>query len=147
MTFSNFFSDYLGNLEWLDVIIGGVLLFAIGWVWYGPLFGRTWSRETGREMGSGTPDPATLVKGFVKFFLYGLGLNLLMPALHVTFQNASSFETLLVSAFAISFLIAGMALMSRHVWEGSSLNLWVIDWGFWFVGSFAYGYVVLDLLA
>jgi hypothetical protein len=147
VTFSNFFSDYLGNLEWLDVIIGGVLLFVLGWLWYGPLFGKPWAKAAGREMNSSMPNPMTIVKGFLQFFLFGLGLYLLMPALHVTFQNASSFETLIVSAFAISFLIAGMALFSRHVWEGGSLTLWLIDFGFWFVGSFAYGYVVLDLLA
>lgn len=144
MTFSNFFSDYLGNLEWLDVIIGGVVLFAFAWVWYGPLFGKMWRQETGREMGS--PDPMTMAKGFVKFFIFGLGLNLVMPALHVTFQNASSFETLLVTSFAISFLLVGMALFSRVVWEGGSAKLWLIDWAFWFAGSFIYGYVVLDLL-
>jgi hypothetical protein len=146
VTFSNFFSDYLGNLEWLDVIIGGVLLLAIGWIWYGPLFGKMWSQVTGREMASGTPDPMTAVKGFFQFFIYGIGLSLIMPALHVAFQNASSFETLIVTSFVISFLIVGMATIGRYVWYGGSLQAWLIDWGFWFVGSFAYGYVVLDLL-
>ena len=145
MTFSNFFSDYLGNIEWLDALIGAVVLFAFAWIWYGPLFGKMWRQETGREMS--TPDPMTMVKGFIKFFIFGLGLGLVMPALHVTFQNASSFETLLVTSFAISFLLVGMALFSRVVWEGSSVKLWLIDWAFWFVGSFIYGYVVLDLLA
>lgn len=146
MTFSNFFSDYLGNLEWLDVIIGGVLLFVLAWIWYQPLFGKMWSKATGIEMG-GNPDPKIMGMGFVKFFLFGLGINLVFPAIHVAFGNAPTFETLLVTAFAVSFLISGMALASRVVWERGSWNLWLIDWGFWFVGSFAYGYVVLDLLA
>ena len=145
MTFSNFFSDYLGNLEWLDVIIGGVLLFVLAWVWYGPLFGDMWRSATGREMSQ--PDPMTMVKGFLKFFVFGLGINLVFPAIHITFGNAATFETLIVTAFAVSFLIAGMVLFSRVVWEGGSTTLWLIDFGFWFVGSFAYGYVVLDLLA
>ena len=144
MTFSNFFSDYLGNIEWLDALIGAVVIFALAWVWYGPLFGSQWRKETGREMS--TPDPMTMGKGFVKFFIFGLGLGIVMPAIHVAFQNASTFETLLVTAFAVSFLIVGMALFSRVVWEGSSPTLWAIDFGFWFVASFAYGYVVFDLL-
>ena len=146
MTFSNFFSDYLGNLEWLDVILGGILLFALAWVWYGPLFGKMWAGATGREMG-GTPDPVTMVKGFLKFFVFGLGINLVYPSIHVVFQNPSSFETLLVTSFVVSLLLTAMPLFSRHVWEGGPIKLWLIDWGFWFVGSFAYAYVVLDLLA
>lgn len=145
MTFSNFFSDFLGNLEWLDVIIGAVVLFAFAWVWYGPLFGKMWRQETGREMGS--PDPMTMAKGFVKFFIFGLGIVLTFPPIHGAYGNPSAtFETLIVTSFAVSFLLVGMALFSRVVWEGGSAKLWLIDWGFWFIGSVIYGYVVLDLL-
>jgi len=145
MTFENFFSDYLGNVDWLDVIVGAVVLFALAWVWFGPLFGDMWRGETGREMSQ--PDPATLVRGFVEFFLYGLGIALVYPALHVTFQNASSFQTLLVTSLVVSFLFTGVPLAGRVTWEGSSMKLWGINWGFWFVGSFAYAYIVLDLMA
>ncbi len=47
----------------------------------------------------------------------------------------------------MTLFVAGMPLISGWVWEDGRLDYWLIDWGFWFVGAFAYGYVVLDLLA
>ena len=38
-----------------------------------------WRKETGREMS--TPDPMTMGKGFIKFFIFGLGLGLLIGLL------------------------------------------------------------------
>ena len=144
MTFSNFF-DFLGDLEWLDVIIGAVAIFVFAWAWYGPLFGNAWRSATGREMS--TPDPMTFVKGFLKFLLFGIGLTFFMPAVHVWFGNAATFETLLVTSFALAFLVVGMTLFSRVVWEGGSTTLWGIDFGFWFFATFIFSYLVLDLLA
>lgn len=141
MTFSNFFSDYLGNVEWLDAIIGAAVMLAIAWAWYGPLFGK---RAGTSDNGS---DPMTIAKGYVKFFLYGLGIALTFTAIHVVYGNAPTFETLVVTAFAVTFLIAGTAMLSSWVWEDGKIDRWAIDWGFWFVAAVAYGYVVLDLLA
>lgn len=140
MTFSNF-TDFLSNIEWLDAIIGAVVLMVLGWLWYGPLFGKKLGMDG--EMG----DPMTYGKGFVQFFLYGLGVVITFPAIHFVYQNAATFETLLVTAFVVSLFTAGMALISDWVWDnGGKFDEWLIHWGFWFVGAFAYGYVVLDLL-
>jgi hypothetical protein len=141
LTFSNFFSDYLANIEWLDALIGAVVLLALGYLWYGPLFGK----QTG--MDGESSDPMTIGKGFVKFFLFGLGIGAVFPAVHVVFQNAPTFETLLVTSFAVTLFVTGMPLLSEYVWGDGKFDRWLIDWGFWFVGAFAYGYVVLDLLA
>jgi hypothetical protein len=144
VTFSNF-TDYLGDLDWLALIVAGVAVFAFAWLWYGPVFGKQWRAETGREMS--TPDPMTMGKGFVKFFLFGVGLAFFYPAVHVAFQNASSFETLIVTSFVMAFFVIGMALASRVVWEGSSWKLWAIDFGFWFLAAIISSYISLDLMA
>jgi len=40
--------DVIGNLNWLAVIVGGVIYFALGAVWYSPvLLGRQWQRSIG----------------------------------------------------------------------------------------------------
>lgn len=132
MTFSNFFES-LGDLDWLPIIVAAVAVFVFAWVWYGPAFGDAWRKATGREMSN--PDPATLVKGFVAFLLFNIGVAYFIPAVHVMFQNPASFETLVVSSLVLAFFITGMALVSRVVWEDSSPTLWAIDFGFWFVAT------------
>jgi hypothetical protein len=147
MTLSQFFDPFLADIDWFDAVVGAVLIFVIGWLWYGPLFGKQWSNATGRDMGSGRPDPWTILKGFLQFFAFGLGVTLVFGAVHRSFGNAPDFETLLVTSLAVSFFVVGMGLMNRVVWEDGSPTLWAIDWSFWFVSSFFYGWVVLDLLA
>ncbi len=40
--------DAIGQLNWLAVILGAVIYFALGAVWYAPvLFGRQWQRSIG----------------------------------------------------------------------------------------------------
>jgi hypothetical protein len=41
------------QINWLAVILGAVALMVIGFVWYGPLFGRLWMEASGRR-----PDPS-----------------------------------------------------------------------------------------
>lgn len=36
-----------GNISWLSVIVAAISSFLIGGIWYGPLFGRTWMKESG----------------------------------------------------------------------------------------------------
>ena len=143
MTFSNFF-DTLGDLDWLALIVAGVAVFAVAYVWYGPLFGKQWRAATGREMS--TPDPMTLAKGYIGFFLFGIGVAYFVPALHIAFQNPSSFETFVVSSLVLAFFVVGTALFSRVVWEGSSPILWAINFGFWFVAALVSA-EVQDLMA
>ena len=149
MTFENFF-DALGELEWLDLLVAAIAVFVFAWIWYGPLFGNAWRSATNREMS--TPDPMTMVQGFAKFFIFGIGVSWFVPALHVFSGNVtssgldSSFETLLVSAFVLGFFVIGMALASRVVWEGGPWSLWGIDFGFWFLAAFISAYVQ-DLMA
>jgi hypothetical protein len=113
LTFSDFF-DSLGDLDWLALIVAGLAVFAFAWAWYGPLLGSQWRAATGREMSQ--PDPMTMGKGYLKFFLFGIGIAYFIPALH-------------------AFFINGMTLASRVVWEGGSWMLWGIDFGFWFLAA------------
>lgn len=145
MTFSNLF-DSLGDLDWLAILVAAIAVFALGWLWYGPLFGRIWSQETGQEMGGQTPEVFTLFSGFAQFFIFSIGVAYFIPAVHVLFQNTSSFETLIVSSFVLAFFVIGMALLSRVVWEDGSQTRWLVDFGFWFLAAVVSSYVQ-DLMA
>ncbi|MGI9542345.1 MAG: DUF1761 domain-containing protein [Cyclobacteriaceae bacterium] len=36
-----------GNINWLSVLVAAISSFAIGGIWYGPIFGKTWMKEFG----------------------------------------------------------------------------------------------------
>jgi hypothetical protein len=49
--------DTLGQLNWLAVIVGAVIYFAIGAVWFTPMmFGRPWQRAIGWDESQRPPD-------------------------------------------------------------------------------------------
>ena len=45
--------EITANVNWLAVVIGAVLAFALGWLWYSPaLFGTKWAEGVGIKLGS-----------------------------------------------------------------------------------------------
>lgn len=50
--------DDFSNVNWLAVIVGAVLAFVAGWLWYSPiLFGAKWAESSRVEMGSADEMP------------------------------------------------------------------------------------------
>ena len=48
--------DMLGQLNWLAVIVGAVIYFVLGAVWYAPpIFGRAWQRSIGWDPEAAPP--------------------------------------------------------------------------------------------
>lgn len=146
MTFSDFF-DSLGDLEWLAILAGTVAMFIVGWLWYGPLFGKRWAIGNGvTNPGGQMPGASVLVKGFVQTFLINVGIAYFIPALHIVFQNEPSIETLIVSSFVLSFFVIGAAFYGSVVYLKRSTTVWAIDTGYYFVGIAAAAFVQ-DLVA
>lgn len=46
------------NVSWIAVIVGAVVSFLVGWLWYSPkLFGPKWAAGLGLEMGTANDMP------------------------------------------------------------------------------------------
>ena len=53
-----FMEEIASNVDWIAVIIGAVLSFLLGWLWYSPmLFGPKWAEGVGVEMGKANEMP------------------------------------------------------------------------------------------
>lgn len=64
--------EITANVNWLAVVIGAVLAFALGWLWYSPaLFGAKWAEGVGVKLGSadGMPVGAMVVQAVGTFLL------------------------------------------------------------------------------
>lgn len=107
--------DALGELNWLAVIVGAVVYFALGALWYSPPFlGRAWQRSIGWDPEATPPEMKattylvpflaylvmaiavgllasatgtdTLVEGLVLGLVVGVGLNLMHTLVDATFD-------------------------------------------------------------
>ncbi len=50
--------ELTANVNWLAVIVGTVVAFLVGWLWYSPrLFGKQWAEGSGVDLGSASSMP------------------------------------------------------------------------------------------
>ena len=124
MSFSDFF-DQLGDLDYLAVVVGAVVFMVVGYVWYGPLFGKQWSAASGQPMESGTPATDKLIAMFVSMFVLSAAINF--------FGVSDNFEHGIVMGLIFGVFLIGSAAYSDVIWAGKNRATWMIDSAYLFV--------------
>ena len=52
-------NEITANVNWIAVLVGTVVSFLLGWLWYSPkLFGRKWAEGVGVKLGAASSAPA-----------------------------------------------------------------------------------------
>lgn len=95
------------EVNWLAVVVGTVLSFLLGWVWYSTkLFGTRWSKDVGDTMeeDSGSSSSALLMQG--------LGTFLLAWVIGIT-ETTDSFALALLIGVTITVLILANGLFAK----------------------------------
>jgi hypothetical protein len=93
-------NEIISNVNWLAVVIGAVLAFLLGWLWYSPkLFGRKWAEGVGLDPAGPDRMPA------IAMVLQALGTFLLSWVVGVTAAN-NALLTIILVAIAIMVLLA-----------------------------------------
>ena len=109
------------SVNWLAVIVGTVVSMALGTLWYGPLFGKTWLRLIGKSPEEIESDPTMYIKTAVAAFVAMLFLNLV-----VTSVGSVSF----LSGFVVGTLtFIGFGATQTFVYttsEGPSERVWFL---------------------
>ncbi|HSG01396.1 MAG TPA: DUF1761 domain-containing protein [Vicinamibacterales bacterium] len=72
MTFEQFF-EYLGDIDWLAVIVATIAATVIGILWFGPIFGKVWAKGGGTAVDFKNPDWGKTAKGLITTVLMVTG--------------------------------------------------------------------------
>jgi Protein of unknown function (DUF1761) len=91
----------LADMNWLAVIVGTVVAFVAGWLWYSPkLFGKGWAEGSKVELGSAQSMPlVAMVAQLVALFFLALVIGI--TAVHNQLFTAI-FAIVALAAFSIS---------------------------------------------
>jgi uncharacterized membrane protein YeaQ/YmgE (transglycosylase-associated protein family) len=76
--------DVLGELNWLAVLVGAVIYFALGALWYSPmLFARPWQRSIGWDPERTPPQQSvtTYIVPFLAYVAMAIAVGMLAKAL------------------------------------------------------------------
>jgi Protein of unknown function (DUF1761) len=97
--------DVMMQMNWLAVVLGTVLAFGFAWIWFGPVFGKTWAAGT---HGIRPPDrfPALAMA------VHLLGIFVLACVVGAT-ATTDALGTALLAILACAALQTGGALYSQ----------------------------------
>jgi hypothetical protein len=116
------------GVNFLAILVAGVLHMILGFLWYGPLFSKPWMKLTGmteQQASQGGPGPAIYLVPFVGalFGFYVLAL----------FIDAAQAYTL--AGGALTGLLAGVGILASFsaanaIFSNKPLQLFLIDYGY-----------------
>lgn len=94
--------EITANVNWLAVIIGAVLAYVLGWLWYSPrMFGTKWAEGVGVELGSASSMPVAAM------VMQAIGTFLLAWVVGVTAANDALLTFILIIVTFAVLLFAG----------------------------------------
>ncbi len=113
------------GLNWLAILVATVAGFALGGIWYGPLFGDAWLAALGKTADQIQPSPTPFIISFFTALITAVVLALFINALDISTLGGGVVIGLLVG---IGFIATAMA--SDSAFGDTGLNLWLIQSGY-----------------
>jgi hypothetical protein len=127
----------LMELNWLAILVATVAGFAIGGVWYGPLFGNAWMDALGKKPEDIQPSPLPYIISFVTALITAVVLAMMIDALNITSVYGGLHIGLAVGA---GFIATAMA--SDSAFCGWGLKLFSIQAGYRVTYSIVMGIIL-----
>ena len=114
----------LAHVNWLAVIVAALAPFAIGSLWYGPLFAKQWMALTG--LSRGTPGQNSMALTFSTSAV----LNLIIATSLAMFIGSGDWTLGLFAGFLAGFTFVAMAFGITYLFESRPFKLWLINAGY-----------------
>ena len=131
----------MGPMNWLAAVVAAVLAFAVGGLWYGPLFGRAKLEEVGPGGLAARSNPGrTLGITAVLLLVSATMMAHMFARLPAESLTAKPWLYFLMSGgLALAFVIPALWISYTH--QRLSTRLAMIDAGYWLVSYLAMGAV------
>ncbi|MBI2667768.1 DUF1761 domain-containing protein [Candidatus Woesearchaeota archaeon] len=133
-------------VNYLAVIVVAILNMVIGFLWYGPLFGKQWIRLMGfdakkmkdmKNKGMTTP----MIFGFISSLIMAYVLGLFVEGL-----NTSGILSGVIGGVIISFLIwlgfVATIMLGTVLWEGKPIKLYILNILYWLISLLIMGMIL-----
>ncbi|MCE2461592.1 MAG: DUF1761 domain-containing protein [Pseudomonadales bacterium] len=128
--------DFAG-LNWWAILVATVAAFMLGYVWYGPAFGKAWLAALGKTEDEIEPSPTPFIVSAVAALATCLVVAALMSGLGMTGIGDGAILGLLTG---VGFIAASMA--SDTAFCGWGWKLWAIQAGYRVTYSILMGAII-----
>jgi hypothetical protein len=119
-------------INYMAVVIAVVANFILGWVWYGPLFGKAWGKEMKMDMNQ-KPPSSVMIRGMVMMVIgsflmaYVFAHNIYVWKQFMSGMTYMPMEHACMSAFFTWLGFFVPQHLGKVAWEGSSWKLFFIN--------------------
>lgn len=111
------------------VVVSMVVSVVLGFIWYGPLFGKKWAALSGLTIPAEKPPFKTMIKPIVLSLLGALFANVILS---MGVHGATVATGMLAGFFAwLGFVVP--VYLNFSGWEGKPWTLFSINAGYWLV--------------
>jgi len=136
------FIEFFTMANWLAVLSAAVASMIIGFLWYGPLFGKPWMREIGFT----EEDKASSQKGMGKYYLGGFITALITAFIfeHLAVViGVSDLGGAIVFPLVVWIGFYATLIFGGVLWEKKSLKLFFINSLYWLVVLEAMSFIIV----
>jgi hypothetical protein len=128
---------HISELNWLAIAVATVSSFVLGWLWYGPLFGKGWMQDTGMTKEKGAQ--VSMLKTFGGTFVLNLAIAFAIATL---VGPHAGWKMGLHTGLFGSFFFVATAIGVIYLFEQRSLRLWLINSGYQVVNFSIMGTII-----
>ena len=123
----------------LAVVLATLGFMVVGFVWYGPLFGKRWMALNGftQESMKDVNMPIMMAKGLTNSLVMAIGIAFMFNFLSVD----TLMEAIHISAMLWLFFAATTQMLA-HIYEKQPFELTLINWGNQLVGMVLAGAII-----
>lgn len=112
------------QVNWLAVVVAALSGFALGGLWYGPLFGKAWMAA------SGMTEERARSANMVRIYGLTLLLNIVAAVSLAMFIGAGDLNFGLFAGFMTGLTFVSVGLGITYLFEQRPLRLWLINAGY-----------------
>lgn len=126
----------IADIHWLAVLAAAASAFALGGLWYGPLFLKPWSRAAGMDPNAAPGHPAKVFgTAFFCSLLAAAAMAFILPASAGALQGA-------MLGLLVGFFFVAMSFGINYAFSQRPMLLWLIDGGYHVVQFALYGLIL-----
>ncbi len=118
----------MADINWVAAIVAGAVSgLGLGFLWYGPVFGKAWMKASGiMPPTPGTPPQRSMMVPVVGSLI----LSILAAIVAAMFIGTVSPMSGAARGFHIGLFFAAASLGINYLWEGKSFTHWLINGGY-----------------
>lgn len=130
------------NVNYLAILISGVFMMVLGYLWYGPLFGKPWMKLMGITKTSMQGKGSEMVKNYGLMFVSALVLSYVFAYILAVFQ-INSILLAITAAFWTWLGFIATTMLGGVLWTKKPLKLYAIEAGYYLVGMAIIGVLLV----